>query len=210
MILSTMKEKRLIKKMEYSAGIVSKLFWFVEARETAKLLQNHTFEEIEKMAFEENIYQQNKQDRIRRVFNVIKNRLQILPERLLEEFAKTDVNSAKVILFIATIATDQLLFEFVYEVYREKLRMNDDKLEDKDFNVFFTNKTNQSSKVAGWSDSAIAKMKATYARYMYEAGLLDGTKDNKKICKVYIEPEIREALVVNNMEKYLYAMTGER
>lgn len=196
--------------MEYSAGIVSKLFWFVETRETAKLLQNNTYDEVQKIVLETNLYQQNKEDRIRGEFNRIKSRLQALPEGMVRELVKTDINSAKLIVFIGVMATDQLLFEFVYEVYREKLRMNDHKLEDKDFNVFFTNKSNQSSKVAGWSDSAIAKMKATYARYMYEAGLLEGTKDNKKICKVYIEPEIRETLLNNNMEKYLYAMTGER
>lgn len=196
--------------MDYSTGIVSKLFWFVETRETAKLLQNHTYEEIRKMAIEENIYQQNKEERKIREFNIIKKRLQALPDILLGELVKADVNSAKLIVFIATMATDLLLFEFVYEIYREKLRMNDEKLEDIDFNVFFTNKAKQSTKVIGWSDSVIAKMKATYARYMYEAGLIEGTKDNKKICKVYIEPEIAETLIGSNMEKYLYAMTGER
>lgn len=29
--------------MEYSAGIISKLLWFIETRETAKLLQNHPY-----------------------------------------------------------------------------------------------------------------------------------------------------------------------
>lgn len=196
--------------MEYSAGIVSKLFWFVETRETAKLLQINTYDEVLKIVLETNLYQQNKEDRIKGEFNRIKRRLEVLPEALVQELVKTDVNAAKIIVFIGVMATDQLLFEFVHEVYREKVRMNEEKLDDKDFNVFFTTKANQSSKVAGWSDSAITKMKSTYARYMYEAGLLKGTKSNKKISKVYIDTEIREVLMEHNMEKYLYAMTGER
>jgi hypothetical protein len=197
-------------RMEYSAGIVSKLLWFVETRETAKLLQENSYSEVERLVIENNLYQQNKLDRIRREFNCIKNRLQALPEELVKELTKTDVNTAKIIVFISAMATDLLLFEFVYEVYRDKLRMADYKLEDVDFNVFFTNKLKQSEKAAGWSDSAIAKIKQTYGRYLFEAGLIEGTKKNKKICKVYIDQDLRDILIRNNMEKYLIAITGER
>ena len=196
--------------MEYSAGIVSKLLWFVETRETAKLLQENSYSEVEKLVIEDNLYQQNKLDRIRREFNCIKNRLQALPEELVKELIKTDISTAKIIVFISAMATDLLLFEFVYEVYRDKLRMADYKLEDIDFNVFFTNKLKQSEKVSGWSDSAIAKIKQTYGRYLFEAGLIEGTKKNKKICRAYIDQDLRDLLIRNNMEKYLIAITGER
>jgi len=196
--------------MEYSAGIVSKLLWFVETRETAKLLQENSYSEVEKLVIEKNLYQQNKLDRIRREFNCIKNRIQALPEELVEELIKTDINTAKIIVFISAMVTDLLMFEFVYEVYRDKLRMADYKLEDIDFNVFFTNKSKQSEKVAGWSDSAIAKIKQTYGRYLFEAGLIEGTKKNKKICRVYIDQDLRDILMINNMEKYLLAITGEK
>lgn len=196
--------------MEYSAGIVSKLLWFVETRETAKLLQENSYSKVERLVIENNLYQQNKLDRIRREFNCIKNRLQALPEELVKELIKTDISTAKIIVFISAMVTDLLLFEFVYEVYRDKLRMADYKLGDIDFNVFFTNKSKQSEKVAGWSDSAIAKIKQTYGRYLFEAGLIEGTKKNKKICRVYIDQDLRDMLMRNNMEKYLIAITGER
>lgn len=199
-----------MNRMEYSAGIVSKLLWFVETRETAKLLQENSYSEVERLVIENNLYQQNKLDRIRREFNCIKNRLQALPEELVKELIKTDVNTAKIIVFISAMATDLLLFEFVYEVYRDKLRMADYKLEDIDFNVFFTNKSKQSEKVEGWSGSAVAKIKQTYGRYLFEAGLIEGTKKNKKICRAYIDQDLRDILMRNNMEKYLIAITGER
>lgn len=196
--------------MEYSAGIVSKLLWFVETRETAKLLQENSYSKVEKLVIEKNLYQQNKLDRIRREFNCIKNRLQALPEELVKELIKADVNTAKLIVFISAMVTDLLLFEFVYEVYRDKLRMADYKLEDIDFNMFFTNKSKQSEKVSGWSDSAIAKIKQTYGRYLFEACLIEGTRKNKKICRAYIDQDLRDILMRNNMEKYLLAITGER
>lgn len=196
--------------MEYSAGIVSSLFWFIETRETAKLLQNNSFDEIARRAVEDNIYHQTAEDRMKREFNCIKRRLQALPDCLIKEMTRADVDSAKLIAFIGVMATDLLLFEFVYEVYRDKLRIGEDKLEDKDFNIFFKNKAAQSSKVAGWSESGIKKIKQSYGRYMFEAGLIEGTKNNKKIHKVFVDQDIRNMLVNNGMEKYLYAVTGER
>jgi len=198
-----------MNNMSYSAGIVSQLFWFVETRETAKLLKDNSYEAVEKMAFESNLYQQNQYSRIRREFNTIIKRLNALPEELSDELVRTDVNTAKLIVFISIMATDLMLFEFVYEVYRDKVRMADTELMDMDFNVFFSNKMKQSEKVAGWSDSGIYKMKQTYAKYLLEAGLIEKTGNNKKICKVYIDQEIRDMIIRNNMEKFLFALTGE-
>ena len=49
--------------MEYSAGNVSNLLWFVEMRETAKLLQNYDVKEVQRMVVDDNIYQQNTEKR---------------------------------------------------------------------------------------------------------------------------------------------------
>lgn len=195
--------------MEYSAGIVSTLFWFVETKEIARLLQSRSLEEVEKLVFEDNILQQKKLEHIRKEFNCIMKRLNALPENLKNEFVDTDVDSAKLIAMIGVMATDQLLFEFIYEVYREKIRMEETVLEDKDFNIFFNDKTFQSEKVASWSEAGIKKMKQSYRRYMFEAGLLEDTK-SKKIKRVYLDKEIREILELNNMQQYIYALTGER
>lgn len=195
--------------MLYSSGIADQLFWFVETRETAKLLKNNSSEVVDKMVYESNIYQQNQFKRMRREYNTIKKRLNALPEELFEELIRTDVNTAKIIVFISIMATNLLLFEFVYEVYQDKIRMGETEMTDKDFNVFFSNKIKQSKKVAGWSDSVIAKLKQIYAKYLYEAGLIEGTKYNKKICKVYIDQEFRDMIIRNNMGKFLFVLTGE-
>ena len=198
-------------KMEYSAGNVSNLLWFVEMRETAKLLQNHDVKEVKQMVVEENIYQQKTEIRAKREFNCIKRRLDAIPENLVSEMITKDINTAKIIALIAAMATDILFFELLYEVYRNKLNMDEDALKDADLNMFFNRKIEQSDIVAGWSDSAIKKLKQTYCKYMQEAGLLqEPVKNERKINRPYVDVELRNILLENNMEKYLYALTGER
>ena len=49
--------------MEYNAASVKFLLWHVETKETAKLLQEHSFDEIRRMVLEDNIYQQKSRER---------------------------------------------------------------------------------------------------------------------------------------------------
>ena len=198
-------------KMEYSAGNVSNLLWFVEMRETAKLLQTMDMKEVADKVVKENLYQQKSENRAKREFGCIKKRLSALPTKLVEEMIRADINTAKLIALVAAMSTDLLLFELVYEVYRIKLNMDEDSLKDADLNMFFNRKIEQSEEIASWSESAIKKLKQTYCKYMQEAGLLQEPANNeRKITKPYIDWELRNILIDYNMEKYLYALTGER
>ena len=44
---------------------------------------------------------------------------------------------------------------------------------------------------------------------MFETGLISGKTSEKKIERPYIDTEIRDVLLRNQMEKYYYALTGE-
>ena len=195
--------------MEYSAGNVSNLLWFVETRETARLLSNGTMEEVAEKIVKDNLYQQKDIKRAKRQFNVIKKRLLAIPDSLVRLITSSDINTAKLIVFIGCMATDRLLFELVYEVYRDKLFMGEDVLTDADLNIFFKNKQEQSNKVAGMSEASIKKLKQTYCKYMFETGLLTGKVTERRIVKPYIEQEIRNELQNNSMGQYLAALTGQ-
>lgn len=195
--------------MEYSAGNVSNLLWFVETRETARLLSNGTMEEVAEKIVKDNLYQQKDIKRAKRQFNVIKKRLLAIPDSLVRLITSSDINTAKLIVFIGCMATDRLLFELVYEVYRDKLFMGEDVLTDADLNIFFKNKQEQSDKVAGMSEASIKKLKQTYCKYMFETGLLTGKVTERRIVKPYIEQEIRNELQNNSMGQYLAALTGQ-
>ena len=194
--------------MEYSAGNVSNLFWFVETKETVRLLSNLSMDEIAGKVASENLFQQKDMKRAKRQFNVIRKRLESLPDELAAMIATADIRTSKLIVFIGCMATDRLLFELIYEVYRDKLHMGGTHISDADLNIFFKNKQDQSEKVAGMSDNSIKKLKQTYCKYMFEAGLLGGKIAEKNVVKPYIEPVLKDALKKNAMDKYLAALSG--
>ena len=49
--------------MEYSASAMKYSLWFVETRETARMLQDSSAEEVRNTVIEENIYQQRDRSR---------------------------------------------------------------------------------------------------------------------------------------------------
>ncbi len=197
--------------MEYSAAGVKFLLWFVETRETLKLLKEHDIEEVRNIIVENNVYQQKSQGRLISEFGCIKKRIMAMPEDMKQFMMNTDINSSKIVALIAAMAADRLLFEFVYEIYREEIRLGGEELKDSDINIFFKNKIEQSDVIAGWSDATIKKLKQTYTKFLIEASLVSKiSTSEKRINKPYIDPELRSILVNNNMELYLYALTGER
>ena len=199
--------------MEYSAGSVSKLFWYIETKETVKLLKDKSLEEVKNLVISDNLYQQKSEDRLNREFSVISKRIMSLPESLRYMIYDADIMTSKLIVIISIMATDRLFFELMYEVFREKIRMEEETLKDSDLNVFFRSKQEQSDVCAKWTDSAIKKLKQTFQKYMLEAQLLktsEASKSEKVVIKPYIEQELRQELIANNMEKYLYALTGEK
>lgn len=195
--------------MEYSAGNNSNLLWFVETKETVRVLQNGSVEEAREQIVKENIYQQKAERRRVRQFNCINKRISSLPESLQKGIIQSDLQTAKLIVFISVMLTDRLLFELVNEVYHEKLKFAEKELKEADINIFFHDKSLKSEKIAKWSESGIKKLKQTYFKYMLEAGLLkEGEKGSKLITKPYIDDGLRQQLLSNHLEKYLYALTG--
>lgn len=199
--------------MEYSAGSVCKLFWYIETKETVKLLKDNDIDDVKSIVVSNNLYQQKSEERLKREFNAIRERLMSLPESIRFMITDSDINTSKLVVIISIMATDRLFFEFMYEVFREKLSMDEELLKDSDLNIFFRNKQEQSDICAKWTDKGIKKLKQTFQKYMLEAMLLrniEGTKTEKTVVKPYIEQELRQEIINNGMEKYLYALTGEK
>ncbi len=196
--------------MEYNASATKHLFWFVETRETARLLGSHSMDEVRQIIIDENIYQQNSESRLKNEFACIRKRLEALPEDMRQMLITSDINTGKLIAFIGCMASDRLLFDLMYEVYRQKIYLGETNISDSDLNIFFKDKKDQNEKVSGLTDVSIKKLKQVYSKYMFEAGLLTGKITEKNVVKPYIDPDLRYVLHSNAMDKYLAVLTGER
>lgn len=197
-------------RMEYSAGMTSRPFWYIESKKTAKyMLEGLNKEAIRKIIVDENIYQAPSQERADHMFNSIYRRLNSLDIFLLGKITSLDVLTSKMLLMFATMKTDRLFFEFMYEVFREKILLGDFLLKDRDINVFFNNKRTQSDVISKWTDNTIRKMKSSYIRILFEVGLISSSSEERKITLISLDYKICEYIKENGMAAYLYSIMGE-
>lgn len=194
--------------MEYSAGMVSQLFSFVESKKTAALIvQGLTKEQMREKVMSENLYQLKNETRLRKTFNYVYNRLNSLPEGAVGLLVKVDNENAKLLTLISIMNTDKLFFEFVYEVYRGRIILGEKSIEQRDINRFFDEKAGQSEEVASWSESAIKKLKQCYIKNLVDAGLLESTK-YKEIKHALVNYRIEELLTKHGMQAHISAVKG--
>ncbi|MBP2637784.1 MAG: putative inner rane protein [Firmicutes bacterium] len=200
-----------MERKEYSAGMVKLSFWFAEFRKVIELLiSGKTLQDIKPMNAAENIFSAPTQARAIQIFNTISTRVKGVDSSFYAVFSKSDISNQKMIALIAVMQTDSLFFDFMYEVYREKLILGIDELADRDVGIFFKNKQLQSEKVAKWTDYTLKRLGRCYKTMLMEAGLIDRITGSRKIVKPIIDKSLEECLKANGMETTLRALTGVR
>ena len=196
--------------MNYSAGMVSQVFAFVETKKLAELFaKGFSKEEAWEKVESENLFQLRNATRLRRTFNYVCTRLEALPVELIKLLPILDTETAKAVVLISIMKTDLLFFEFVYEVYRGKIILGERTIENRDVNAFFDEKASQSGIVGSWSESGIQKLKNCYLKNLADAGLIESTK-TREIKPALVNYRVEELLGKYDMGTYLNAVKGVR
>ena len=199
-----------MRKKEYSAGIVSKGFWFLEFKKFLELLiEGKSESEIKELQDEENIFSAPSKDYGKRIISEINKRIKVLPKEIKELFFESDTGTQKVINLLSIMGTDKLFFEYVYNSYRNELLLGTKKYNPGIVMKFLKEKAEQNEEVAKFSEKTLKRMQGTYGNYLKEAGLLE--EKNKEILygKVYLDYELEKLLMENNMEVYIKTLKGE-
>lgn len=193
----------------YSAGLMSQSFWFLEFKKAMKLRQEGLgYDEIKKKCIEENLFGAATENRVKRMAGYIVNRLKAMDDALIELFVSSDLATQKLINLITILRTDRLFFEFLYEVYREKVILGIACLEDADVNVFFTRKETQSDVIAGWKDSTKKHLRSCYLSFMADANLLTIIEKKKTITPPILDIALERYLKSVDEEAMIKALTG--
>lgn len=198
-----------MKELEYSAGNVSKGFWFNEFKKYNELLrEGKTDKEIKELQKEENVLLAPSTSYGIKKVGEVSRRTRALPKEILDIFLKVDVADQKIINLIAIMMTDRLFFEYVYEVFREELILGTKEFKDSSVRIFFKNKADQSEKVAGFSESGKKRLAGAYKTFLKEANLIED-RDGVLVCnKPLLDIELENIMKKEALFPYLKALMG--
>jgi len=198
-------------RKEYSAGMVKLPFWFSELKKMISLLNSgKTLPEIKSLNLKENIFSAPTEARAIQIFNTVSTRVKALDQGFYGLFEQCDVSNQKLIALIAVMESDSLFFDFMYEVYREKLIIGIDEISDSDISVFFKDKQIQNERVAKWTDYTLKRLGTIYRTVLMESGILERSTGSKKIIKPILDRALEQKLKDCGMEMTLRALTGVR
>lgn len=195
--------------MEYKSTIKSRPYFYKETKRASSLVnEGLDVNNIKGKSLQENIFQLESEARKKEVASIITARLKDLDKQIIYNIENSNVETSKVLVLYAILKTDRLFFEFINEVYKEKILLKDLFIKDKDFNVFFQNKREQSEKVASWSEYTFKKLKQVYIRILFESGLIVNQKGDREIKIPIIESEVKDYLYNIGDGVYLNAILG--
>jgi len=191
---------------KYNAGLMAQSFWFVEFKKIVVLYKNGAdYDEIKRQCIEENLFGAINPTREKRMCGYLLTRLRSMDDRLIDLFANADVSTQKLINLITIMNTNRLFFEFVYEVYRNKLIVGDTSIDLKDGNIFFAQKETQNDDLASWKESTKKKLRSLFLNILTEADLVrwaDDKKQKRIVNRVFITMELENYLKATNMSMY--------
>jgi len=195
----------------YSAAMTKYLFWFAEFKTMVKLLnEGKNMGEIKVLNETENLFNAKTAYRRRTIFNAMAARIEAIPKSLIDLCEKTDISTQKLIAVIAVMAAESLFFDYMYEVYREKLIMGDKTMTTGDFIRFFKNKQVQDKRVAAWTDITLNRLGRAYRNVLHKSNMIINLKKNEwAIEEPVINRQLADALQKEKMEIFYAALTGE-
>lgn len=195
--------------MEYKSTIKSRPYLYKETKKAATLINTGVeLDEIKSKSLEENIFQLESEARRKEVASIIVTRLKAVDKFVIDKIEDSNIETSKVLVLYSIIKTDRLFFEFINEVYKEKILLKDLFIRDKDFNIFFQGKMEQSEKVASWTEYTFKKLKQVYIRILFESGLIVNQKGDREIKVPIIDSEVKEHLYSIGDKVYINAILG--
>lgn len=196
--------------LQYTSILKARPFLYLELKKAISLkIQGFSELDIKNKSLEENIFSVNTETRKKEIASAVINRIQVLDDYILDKIVNGSLQTSKQLTIYSILKTDRLFFEFMKEVYREKILLKDYSIDDKDFNIFFRRKAEQSEKVASWQDYTYYKLKQVYKRILSEAGFIKNTKNEVKIIPQIIEEEVKNHLIDIGDRVYLEVILGE-
>ena len=195
--------------MEYKSTIKSRPYLYKETKKAISLINKGLdVDGIKGKSLEDNIFQLESEARKKEVASIITSRIKVLDSYILNKIENSNIETSKILVLYAIAKTDRLFFEFLNEVYKEKIVLKDFYIRDKDFSVFFQNKREQSEKVDSWSEYTFKKLKQVYMRILFESGLIGNQKGDRKIVVPIIDSDVKEYLYEIGSKPYADAILG--
>lgn len=200
----------------YRAGAVKVAFWFSEFRKMVELLEaGRTFDEIRRMAIEENVFGASTVTRRRQVFSTVSARVRSLDSSFRPVFLQGALAEQKQFALAAALAHDTLFFEIFHGVIHEKMMLGVFSCTSIDIRIFLEGIQSRDERASHWTAATIQRLVRSYLAMLTEAGILAprmsmrGARadDERTIEPPILDENVRNWLLAHDMPEIVCAFS---
>ena len=133
-------------------------------------------------------------------------RMKYLDDFSLRRIAEGTIFLSNTLSLYAMMKTNPLVYEFMNEVYREKVELMINRITDADMNQFMDVKAQQIEAVANWTDGNKEKVKGALRNALIEAGVLRDMGSFYMVLVPVLDMDLVQNLLSVDGDTYLKAM----
>lgn len=186
--------KTVQDKPRYSSYIKDMPYLYLETRKAAKLIiGGETSESIVKLSVENNIFQLDKELRRLKLAQRVALRLSSVSHSVIELIADGQDENSRLGVFYSIIKTDLLFFEFMRDIYHDKVQIGQTMLTDSEISDFLRAKVCEDERMQSWTENNLIRVKNTYKKILRETGLVKPNGEELLITKPIINDELKKA-----------------
>ncbi|MCB5955579.1 DUF1819 family protein [Enterococcus sp. CWB-B31] len=194
---------------EYSAGMASHSTWFNEFREYIHLRNSGADDDdIRDMVEQENIFNASSIARGKRMYGVLKRRVNILGEEILPLFFYLDVFNQQVVNVVAIMLEQRIFQEFMIEVYAEKLLTGQLDLNQKDYREFWQKKMASTEKTNKWTEQTIKRLSRSFRQVLIDSQFIKENGNKDIIVRPVVDFRLQDWFTYSKLNMILFAVTG--
>ena len=166
------------------------------------------YEDIREQVLRKDLFQMRSQVSRERGLQTILKRLRQVPETYIQLIVTGNYDIRRLTILFLILQEHRLLRELIVEVIQEKIKGFDYVVTPSDLRSFFVVKREQSSTVAGWSESTYKKVASNTVLILVKAGLLEPTslRGHYQIRAVPVPSVLRQQLLSDGFSPYLSLM----
>jgi hypothetical protein len=161
------------------------------------LVEGNDFKQIRQLVEKQNVLQKRSIEAAKRMFSLIKNRLDDFDAEFYKMIYYADADTAKQAILVATISNSLIIEEFMLFTIREKYLTGDRQLTKAAWNRFVDNSRLGNPDFPKWSEQTFHKIGDCIYRSLNEAGFLS---EENQLQAVYVSRELK--VYLENKKEY--------
>jgi hypothetical protein len=192
-----------------SAGAVKFQFWFTEFVQTIDMANdNDDFALLRQQILAKNTFHASSPARLETMTGVVLRRVSSLTPEMRRLVDQLDPVNQRIVNLIAIMNTEQLMYTFMYNVFRPELILGDRKIEDYEISAFFKKLPLEHQEAAQWTDQTLKRLRSTVTNYMRNAQVVKDYKDMLVVENYLLDDRLANQLREESHMDYLAILTG--